>query len=149
MENTPKNKDEAAQSASFLKNPNTNTKETVKQPKPKAPRRSRKPEEAAEPKRPAAKQPRTPRRAASAQAAAPEQKTQPARRKPGRKPKAVPLHIIPLGGLNEIGKNMTVYECQGDMFIVDCGLAFPDADMLGVDLVIPDFDFVEKNLARI
>lgn len=66
-----------------------------------------------------------------------------------RQQKATPLHIIPLGGLNEIGKNMTVYECLGDMFIVDCGLAFPDADMLGVDLVIPDFDFVEKNLNKI
>lgn len=59
------------------------------------------------------------------------------------------LKIIPLGGLNEIGKNMTLYECNGDMFIVDCGLAFPDADMFGVDLVIPDFTFVEKNIDKI
>lgn len=59
------------------------------------------------------------------------------------------LKIIPLGGLNEIGKNMTLYECQGDMLIIDCGLAFPDADMLGVDIVIPDFTFVEKNLDKI
>ena len=54
-----------------------------------------------------------------------------------------------LGGLNEIGKNFTLYECQGDMIIVDCGLAFPDEDMLGVDLVIPDFTFVEKNRDKI
>ena len=60
-----------------------------------------------------------------------------------------PVRIIPLGGLNEIGKNMTVYECGQDMFIVDCGLAFPDADMLGVDLVIPDFSYVEKNADKI
>lgn len=60
-----------------------------------------------------------------------------------------PVNIIPLGGLNEIGKNMTLYECGQDMFIVDCGLAFPDADMLGVDLVIPDFTFVEKNADKI
>lgn len=60
-----------------------------------------------------------------------------------------PVKIISLGGLNEIGKNMTLYECQGDMFIVDCGLAFPDADMLGVDLVIPDFSFIEKNIDKI
>ena len=60
-----------------------------------------------------------------------------------------PVNIIPLGGLNEIGKNMTLYECGQDMFIVDCGLAFPDADMLGVDLVIPDFTFVEKNAHKI
>lgn len=62
---------------------------------------------------------------------------------------ALPVRIIPLGGLGEIGKNMTAYECQGDMLIVDCGMAFPDADMPGVDLVIPDFDFVEKNISRI
>lgn len=59
------------------------------------------------------------------------------------------VRIIPLGGLNEIGKNMTLYDCNGDMFIVDCGLAFPDADMLGVDLVIPDFTFIEKNIDKI
>ena len=60
-----------------------------------------------------------------------------------------PVRIIPLGGLNEIGKNMTCYECGQDMFIIDCGLAFPDADMLGVDIVIPDFTYVEKNADRI
>lgn len=56
-----------------------------------------------------------------------------------------PIKIIPLGGLNEIGKNMTVFECCNDMFILDCGLAFPDADMPGVDIVIPDFTYVERN----
>ena len=64
-------------------------------------------------------------------------------------PKGVPLHIIPLGGLNEIGKNMTAYECGDDILIVDCGLAFPDEEMLGVDLVIPDFTWVEKNRDRV
>ncbi len=59
--------------------------------------------------------------------------------------RAAPLKIIPLGGLNEIGKNMYLYETGNDMFIIDCGLAFPDDDMLGVDLVIPDFTYVEKN----
>ena len=59
--------------------------------------------------------------------------------------RSAPLRIIPLGGLNEIGKNMYLYECSNDMFIVDCGLAFPDDDMLGVDLVIPDFTYVVKN----
>lgn len=62
--------------------------------------------------------------------------------------KSTPIRIIPLGGLNEIGKNMTVYECQNDMYIVDCGLSFPGADMPGVDLVIPDFTFVEKNIGK-
>ncbi len=59
--------------------------------------------------------------------------------------KSAPLKIIPLGGLNEIGKNLYLYECCNDMFIVDCGLAFPDEDMLGIDLVIPDFTYIIKN----
>ncbi|HBI52541.1 MAG TPA: RNase J family beta-CASP ribonuclease, partial [Ruminococcaceae bacterium] len=59
--------------------------------------------------------------------------------------KSSPLKIIPLGGLNEIGKNIYLYECCNDMFIVDCGLAFPDDDMLGIDLVIPDFTYIIKN----
>jgi ribonuclease J len=49
------------------------------------------------------------------------------------------LKIIALGGLNEIGKNLYVYEFGGDILIVDCGLGFPDDDMYGVDIVIPDF----------
>ncbi len=60
-----------------------------------------------------------------------------------------PVRIIPLGGLGEIGKNMTVIECANDMFIIDCGLAFPDAEMLGVDLVIPDFTYIERNAERL
>jgi ribonuclease J len=59
-----------------------------------------------------------------------------------------PLHIIPLGGLDEIGKNMTAYECGNDIFVVDCGLAFPDDEMLGIDLVIPDVTWLEKNSDR-
>ena len=53
--------------------------------------------------------------------------------------KAKKLKIIPLGGLNEIGKNLTVFEFGKDIVILDCGIAFPDEEMLGVDLVIPDF----------
>lgn len=60
-----------------------------------------------------------------------------------------PVRIIPLGGLNEIGKNMTVFECSNDMFILDCGLAFPDVDMPGVDIVIPDFTYVERNVDKL
>ena len=62
---------------------------------------------------------------------------------------ATPIHIYPLGGLGEVGKNMTVYECCGDMIIVDCGLVFPDSDMYGVDMVIPDFTFVVQNKDKI
>lgn len=59
------------------------------------------------------------------------------------------VRIAFLGGMNEIGKNMTLYEYGGDMFIVDCGLAFPDSDLPGVDLVIPDFTYVENNADKI
>lgn len=62
---------------------------------------------------------------------------------------AVPMHIIPLGGLGEVGKNITLYECQGDMILIDCGLVFPDEEMFGVDLVIPDFTYVLENKDRI
>ena len=61
----------------------------------------------------------------------------------------VAVRIAFLGGLNEVGKNMTLYECGGDMILVDCGLAFPEPDMLGVDLVIPDFTYVEQNVNKI
>ncbi len=60
-----------------------------------------------------------------------------------------PLRIISLGGLQEIGKNITVLEYGSDILVVDCGLAFPDDEMLGVDLVIPDVDYLEKNADRI
>ena len=59
------------------------------------------------------------------------------------------IRVIPLGGLNEIGKNLTVIEYEDDIIIVDCGLGFPDEDMLGVDLVIPDMTYLEKNQHRI
>lgn len=59
------------------------------------------------------------------------------------------VKIAFLGGLNEVGKNMTLYECRGDMIIVDCGLAFPEPEMLGVDLVIPDFTYIEENADKI
>lgn len=59
------------------------------------------------------------------------------------------VSIAFLGGMNEIGKNMTLYEYGNDMFIVDCGLAFPDSDLPGVDLVIPDFTYVENNVSKI
>lgn len=60
-----------------------------------------------------------------------------------------PVSISFLGGLNEVGKNMTLYEYKNDMFLVDCGLSFPDQDMPGVDLVIPDFTYVERNADKI
>ncbi len=59
------------------------------------------------------------------------------------------LKIIPLGGLQEIGKNITVFEYGDDIIIVDCGLAFPEDEMLGIDLVIPDITYLTKNLEKI
>ena len=63
--------------------------------------------------------------------------------------KNTPLKIIPIGGLNEIGKNLTVFECGNDMFIVDCGLAFPDTELYGVDIVIPEFTYIEQNIDKL
>jgi ribonuclease J len=59
------------------------------------------------------------------------------------------LRIIPLGGLGEIGKNITAFECGNDIVIIDCGMGFPDDDMLGVDLVIPDVSYLVKNADKI
>ena len=59
------------------------------------------------------------------------------------------MKIIPLGGLNEVGKNMTVYEHGGEIIVVDCGMGFPDGDMYGIDLVIPDVTYLVKNKGRI
>ena len=123
----------------------------------KPPRRQ--PARAAAPKAPRA--PKTGEApAANRRAARPAQPRLPqapqAPRLPGRRQSApvspdppVPMHICPLGGLGEVGKNITLYECQGDMILVDCGLVFPDEEMFGVDLVIPDFTYVLENKDRI
>ena len=82
-------------------------------------------------------------------------------KKPGRRPKKKikpvedvrfkksPLKVIPLGGLLEIGKNITVFEYEDEIIIVDCGLAFPTEDMLGIDLVVADTTYLEKNKEKI
>ncbi|MGN0994684.1 MAG: ribonuclease J, partial [Butyricicoccus sp.] len=59
------------------------------------------------------------------------------------------LKIVPLGGLNEIGKNMTAIEYGNDIVVIDCGLAFPDDDMLGVDSVIPDVTYLKRNIKKV
>ena len=59
--------------------------------------------------------------------------------------KSSPLKIIPLGGLDGIGKNMTVFECGDDMVLVDAGLMFPDDSQPGIDLVLPDYTYVLEN----
>ena len=63
--------------------------------------------------------------------------------------KKSPLKVIPLGGLLEIGKNITIFEYENEIIIVDCGLAFPTEDMLGVDLVVADTTYLEKNKDKI
>lgn len=75
----------------------------------------------------------------------------PAQKKRSTAPKTpvVPIRIIPLGGLGEIGKNITLYEYAGDMILVDCGMTFPDEDTPGIDTVIPDFTYVIENKDKI
>ncbi|MBE6673634.1 MAG: ribonuclease J [Ruminococcaceae bacterium] len=70
------------------------------------------------------------------------------RRSAPKKPKPT-VRVFSLGGLNEIGKNITVIECENDIVVVDCGIGFPDDDMLGVDLVIPDFTYLINNVEKI
>ncbi len=70
-------------------------------------------------------------------------------KKPTPKKPSSPLRIIMLGGLNEIGKNITVFEYENDMIVLDCGIAFPDDEMLGIDVVLPDFTYLTKNADKI
>lgn len=77
----------------------------------------------------------------SLRTSSPRQPREPARR--------TPVKIIPLGGLNEIGKNCTAIECANDMLIIDCGMAFPDSELFGVDIVLPDYSYVEKNIDKL
>ena len=59
------------------------------------------------------------------------------------------LRIIPLGGLEQIGMNITAFEYEDNIIVVDCGLSFPTDDMLGIDLVIPDVTYLEQNLSKV
>ena len=59
------------------------------------------------------------------------------------------VRIIPLGGLDQIGQNMTLVECEDEILIIDCGLAFPENEMLGIDLIIPNFEYLRKNKEKI
>ncbi len=80
-----------------------------------------------------------------AKSTAPKKNTNKATQKKPKKP----IRIIPLGGLGEIGKNITLYEYDGDMILVDCGMSFPDEETPGIDIVIPDFTYVLENRDKI
>ena len=60
-----------------------------------------------------------------------------------------PFRIIPLGGMREIGKNCTLIECNDEILIIDCGLAFPEYEMFGIDIVIPDFTYIRENMEKV
>ena len=125
---------------------NAPAKKAQKPAQPAKAKTEGKPKKAAEPakKQPAKSSAKKP----AAPAAVPQANRTTRRKKPDgtRRP---PLKIISLGGLGEIGKNLTVFETQQDIIIVDCGSAFPDDDLPGVDLVIPDFTYLEKNAGKI
>ncbi len=98
--------------------------------------------------------PRTPKRAAAPKKQAGDGLSAPRGRNRSRSAAGISdmnatLRIIPLGGLGEIGKNCTLYECGGDSIMVDCGLSFPDDELFGVDVVIPDFSYVAENKERL
>lgn len=94
--------------------------------------------------------PQTQKAPAPLQAQAPSERKPQQRRRAAKNQALKPsVKVYFLGGLNEVGKNFTLFECENDMVIVDCGMAFPDGDMLGVDLVLPDFTFVERNADKI
>ena len=59
------------------------------------------------------------------------------------------LRIIPLGGLEQIGMNITAFEFEDSIIVVDCGLSFPEDDMLGIDLVIPDITYLRDNIQKV
>ena len=75
-------------------------------------------------------------------------KTKKTVKKENKTPKT-PVRIVPLGGLGEIGKNITLYEYKDDIILVDCGMAFPDEETPGIDIVIPDFTYLIKNKDKI
>lgn len=117
---------------------------TVKAPRPQQVRRP-----AQQAKNPAAQQGNAPAQQQVKNTAPPRRSYRPYRKPQKKTEKAPQVHLYPLGGLGEVGKNITLYEYGEDMMIVDCGLVFPDSEMFGIDLVIPDFTFVLQNKERI
>ncbi len=77
-----------------------------------------------------------------------EKKSAAKKKAPAAKARAEKLKIIPLGGVDGIGRNITAIECGDDIVVIDCGVSFPEDDMLGIDLVIPDFAYLEQNAEK-
>ncbi len=123
--------------------------------KPKQPKADAKSEPKKAPQPAKAKSNETVKKQPAKKAATPSSVTAPQPNRSTRRSKKVdgtrrpPLKIISLGGLGEIGKNMTVFETEQDIIVADCGSAFPDDDLPGVDLVIPDFTYLQKNAGKI
>lgn len=88
-------------------------------------------------------------RAAKPNSSASGKRTQPGKNRGKKKEPAAKVKIIPLGGLLEIGKNMTAIEYENEIIVIDCGLSFPDDDMFGIDKVIPDFTYLTENSKKI
>ena len=103
------------------------------------------------PKKPSAppKAPKTAKAPAAAKTPKASAGSQPTQRRRSSKGPSPVLKVIPLCGLEEIGKNLTVYECGNDIILIDCGMSFPDEDMPGIDIVIPDFTYIVKNKDRV
>ncbi len=80
---------------------------------------------------------------------APRERREPQKAAPVNQSNSPKVRIIPLGGLEQIGMNITAFECEDSIIVVDCGLAFPSDDMLGIDLVIPDVTYLEKNIDKV
>ena len=71
------------------------------------------------------------------------------RRRQVKGKKSPSLKVIPIGGLNEIGKNMTLLEYNDQILIIDCGMTFPEDEMYGIDIVIPDFSYIIENREKL
>ena len=102
-----------------------------------------------QPAKPKGKPAKNVKKSAKPQQKPPVNRTKKQHRGSAPRTNALPLRIIPLGGLDEIGKNITLYEYGDDMFLVDCGMTFPDEETPGIDIVIPDFSYILKNKDKI